>query len=202
MDFAGKMPSIGLLADITQETPGGTLCSTLEYPPIILNKLLAACREDNLSITSALHAAVIVATQEFQEMSSESSMGVNFTTFAIFDYRPYMPAPCNDVSAWPMGVYMLGLPASLPSAEFPTQAKALQKVYKQPLGQDEFPVLEYYDQYSGMMASALSQPPPPRMPLPTTLSLSGLGSIDCRMQAIYEGKKRCRLRVSRLERMF
>ena len=152
MCFAGNMPSIGLPTEITQKTPGGTLCSILEYPPAVFDTLFAACRENGVSVTSAVHAAVIVATQE---MPSVSPSAKNYTTFACFDYRPYMPAPYNDVAAWPMGVNMMGLPTSSPSADFSAQAKALQKVYKQPLGRDEFPTLEYYDQYTSKMAAAL-----------------------------------------------
>jgi hypothetical protein len=120
-------------------------------------------------------------------MPQESS-AKNYTTIACFDYRRYLQPPYNDVEAWPMGVYMLGLPASLPRGEFSLQAKELQKVYKQPLGSDEVRTMEYYDEYSSMITAALSQPPPPGMPLPTTPYLSSLGSIDRRVQARYGGK--------------
>lgn len=187
MQFAGNMPSIGLPIENSHETPGRTFESRLEYPPAILENLLTACRKESWSITSALHAAIVVATQE---MATASPTAKNFTTVACFDYRPYMPDPYNSVRMWPMGVYMLGLPTSLSAADFSTQANALQKFYKQPLARNQFPPLEYYDQYTGLMAAALSQLPTTGMPENTTPYLSAIGSIDRRVQEVYEGKKR------------
>jgi hypothetical protein len=183
--FASKMPSIGLPVKPRQDSPGGTLCSTREYPPTVLDTLLTACRKEGLSLTAALTAAIVVATQETPQ---ESSLAKNYTTFACFDYRPYLGPPYNNVAAWPMGVYMLGLPASLPEGEFLLQAKELQKMYKQPLSRDKVNLHEYYDEYSGMMAAAMSQPLVPGMPLPTTPSLSSFGVMDRRLQARYHGK--------------
>ena len=179
------MPSIGLPTEISEATtPGGTLCSTLSYPPPVLETLLSACRERGLGVTAAVHAAIIVATQEIQ--MSQGSLAKNYTSFACFNYHSYLPPPYNDVKAWPMGVYMLGPPTSLLTpGEFSVLARELQKVYKQALGIVQ---LEHYDEYSGMMAAALSQPPPPGIPLSTTPSLSGLGAMDRRIQARYKGK--------------
>lgn len=84
---------------------------------------------------------------------------------------------------------MLGLPFTLPPAEFVTQARELHRVYHQPLRRGETPVFEAYDAYCSKMALALEQPLPPGAPLPTQPQLSSLGKLDGHVQAIYKGKQ-------------
>jgi hypothetical protein len=195
MNFAANLPSIGLQIppqSSHQTIPRLALSSRLEFTPERFTAILRACKEYNLSLTPAIHASIVVVTQQMQP---PPTTGKNFTTFTMFNYRPYMPVPYNEVSSWPMGNYMLGLPTSLPAADFLTQATALQKVYKQP----EFPPLDRYDQYVAKMAMALSAPPLQGVPMDSTPSLSGLGNADGRLQSLYEGAKGPQVRVEDVE---
>ena len=185
MSFVANLPSIGLPTE-SALAPGGTCRSTLAFPRATLRALVAASKRRSVSIGAAVNAAITVATQE---NATPSPLAKNFTSVVFFNHRPYMPAPYNDASAWPMGVWMIGMPFSLPPADFATQAKALQKVYKQPMVRTENPALDLYDSYCEKMASALSQPPPPGIPAPSQPQLSSLGVVDGRIQGTYAGKR-------------
>ncbi|KAL9110640.1 MAG: hypothetical protein Q9227_004817 [Pyrenula ochraceoflavens] len=181
-----NVPSIGL--ETSSNVPGGTQRSKLTFTPSSLNQLVAACRDSGLSVTSVVHAAVVLATQE---MAAISTRNRDFASLAFFNHRPYLHAPYSDSKQWPMGCWMVALPFSLMQNDFLTQARALQKIYKQPLDLDDCPVLQYYDRYVGMAADALLQPLPNDTPTPllTQPQLSSLGVVDGRVQHTYKGKQ-------------
>ncbi|KAI1076709.1 hypothetical protein F5B20DRAFT_555244 [Whalleya microplaca] len=181
--FSGRT-SIGL--EMTPREPGGTRCSTLVFDCMTLEAIVKACREAGFSVTSAIHAAMIVATQE---MATNSHPATNFTSVAFYDHRAYLQSPYNDPRAWPMCCWMLGLPFSLPRADFITHAKALQKIYKLPLALDRCAELKYYDIYVEKLVEALGQPPPSDAPPLTQPQLSSLGVIDGKVQHSYSGNQ-------------
>ncbi|KAI1208479.1 uncharacterized protein F4807DRAFT_153068 [Annulohypoxylon truncatum] len=181
--FGGK-PSIGL--EMTPREPGGTRCSMLVFDSVTLGTIVKSCKEAGFSVASAIHAAMIVATQE---MAAKSHPTTNFTSVAFYDHRAHLQSPYNDPRAWPMGCWMLGLPFSLPHADFVTHARALQKIYKLPLALDQCAVLKYYDIYMEKLVEALGQPPPPDAPPLTQPQLSSLGVLDGKVQHSYSGKQ-------------
>ncbi|KAB5578014.1 hypothetical protein GE09DRAFT_537343 [Coniochaeta sp. 2T2.1] len=183
MEFVQNLPSIGLPVESSSPTgPGGTKRQCLAFPQEKLDALLAACRQKGLTLASAMHAAVIVATQE-KAPKSESAR--YFTTLALFDYRKYLPEPYCDVRQYPMGTWMLGPPFSLPPADFATQAEACRSVYKQPVARDVFPMLDSYETYAGMLADAFAAPPPPDAPIPSQPQLSSIGLVNGKVQRSY-----------------
>lgn len=175
MDFAGNLPSIGLPTEESLTGPGGTKRKHIAFPEQKLNALLEACRAKDTTIAAAVHAAVAIATQE---KAYKSELAKNLTTVAFFDYRKYLPAPYNDTRQYPLGVWMLGLPFSLPPADFATQANACREVYKQPVARDVFPMFDAYEAFCGMMADAFGAPPPPGLPLPSQPQFSSIGLVD------------------------
>ncbi|KAI4866681.1 hypothetical protein F4820DRAFT_239387 [Hypoxylon rubiginosum] len=181
--FSGR-PSIGL--EMTPREPGGTRFSTLIFDSSTLEAVVKSCREAGFSVASAIHAAMIVATQE---MTAESNPATNFVSVAFYDHRAYLQSPYNDTQAWPMGCWMVGLPFSFPHADFVTHAKALQKIYKLPLDLDRCDVLKYYDIYVGKLIEALGQPLPLDALPPTQPQLSSLGVIDGKVQHSYSGNQ-------------
>jgi hypothetical protein len=182
MEFAGNLPSIGLPVEQSTGGPGGTKRQYLSFPQARLDALLAACRAKGVTVAAAVHAAVIVATQE---RAAKSEVAKNFTTVAFFDYRKYLPEPYCDVQQYPMGVWMLGLPFSLPPGDFATQAEACRAVYKQPVAPAVFPLLDSYEAFCGMMADAFGAPPPPGLPLPSQPQLSSIGLVDGKIRKCY-----------------
>ncbi|KAF2661267.1 hypothetical protein K491DRAFT_673941 [Lophiostoma macrostomum CBS 122681] len=175
MDFAANLPSIGLPTEHSPTGPGGSKRQHISFPREKLDALLKACRAKDTTIAAAVHAAVAVATQE---KAYNSDVAKNFTSVAFFDYRKYLPAPYCDSRQYPMGVWILGLPFSLPSTDFATHVETCRKVYKQPVARDVFPLFDAYEVFCGMMADAFGAPPSPGIPLPSQPQLSSIGLID------------------------
>ena len=82
---------------------------------------------------------------------------------------------------------MLGLPFSLPPADFETQAQACKKVYRQTVARHAFPLFDSYEKFCGMMADAFGAPPPPGLPLPSQPQLSSIGRMDGKIKTHYPG---------------
>lgn len=166
--------------------PGETRNTTLVISNPARDAFVASCKAAGFSVTSAIHAAMIVATQE---MAANTDQASNFTSAAFFNHRPYLTEPYNNTRAWPMGLFMLSFPISYPHAEFATHAHALQKVYKQPIGLDDCPALRYYDAYIGLLVDLMRQPAPPNaLPLASP-QLSSIGVVDDRVQHSYAGRQ-------------
>ncbi|KAL9105490.1 MAG: hypothetical protein Q9227_009346 [Pyrenula ochraceoflavens] len=185
MGFIGNLPSIGLPCKKAFQSLGGTRRITEAFGHATASALLAACRQQQVSVASAVHAAIVVATQE---MKTQNTGAKNYTSVASYNYRRYLLSPYDDASKWPIGCYMLGLPFSRPSANFATHAQEFQKIYHQPLRRGEFAHFEAYNLYCTKMATALSQPLPPNMPPPSQPQLSSLGLVDEYLQPTYQGK--------------
>ncbi|MCJ1387874.1 hypothetical protein MMC18_000717 [Xylographa bjoerkii] len=186
LGFVGNLPSIGLAIEAPIQGLGGTRRQNQGFSSSTARLLVAACKQREVSVASAVHAAIAVAAQE---MKTESPIAKNYTSVAAYNYRPYLLSPYNDANAFPMGCYMLGLPFSHSPADFSTHAQEFQKMYHQPLKRSETPLFEAYDIYADKMAIVLSQPPPPSMPPASQPQLSSLGIMDGRLQATFSGKR-------------
>ncbi|MCJ1405375.1 hypothetical protein MMC11_008602 [Xylographa trunciseda] len=185
LGFVENLPSIGLPYEAPTQGLGGTRRQTQEFPSSTARLLVAACKQREVSVTSAVHAAIAVAAQE---MKTESSFAKNYTSVASYNNRPYLSSPYSDANNFPIGCYMLGLPFSRPTADFATHAQEFQKIYHRPLKRNETPLFEAYDIYAGKMAFALSQPLPSGMPAPSQPQLSSLGIVDGRLRGTFSAK--------------
>ena len=186
LGFMENLPSIGLPYEAPTRGLSGTRRQNQEFSSSIARLLVATCKQREVSVTSAVHAAITVAAQE---MKTQSSFAKNYTSVASYNYRPYLLSPYSDTSAFPMGCYMLGLPFSRPPADFATHAQEYQKIYHRPLKRNETPLFDAYDIYARKMAFALSQPLPPDMPAPSQPQLSSLGIVDACVQGNFSAKR-------------
>ena len=184
ISFVTKMPSVGLPI-LPLSKPGGTKVFTLASPLSTLPKLLAAVRKHKLGVAAAVQSAIILVTHE---MAPPALAKRDFSTIAYFSHREYLPNPYSDMAAWPMGLWMIGLPLSQPQADFATTANNMQAVYGQDLGIDTSSTFEWYSGFSARMAKLLASPMPDNVPPPTQPQLSSIGLLDGKVKAHYEGK--------------
>lgn len=183
--FAAK-PSIGL--DFQQAPPKGTAVTRLSFPAPTLEHLQAACKKAGFSVTSAVQAAIIVATQD---MPAETMKDRDFTTMAFFNHRPYVQAPYNDTKAWATGCWMVATPFTVPKADFVSHAHSVHKIFHQPLGKGQWVDWDAYGSYLKEFTDLLQTPLPEGVtPPPSTQpQLSSLGRMDNRVQHSYRGKR-------------
>ena len=165
--------------------PGGTKVVKLASPPQTLPALLAATRKNKLGVAAAVQAAIMLVTRE---MAPEGLAKQDYSTVAFFDHRKYLKKPYTDTGAWPMGVWMIGLPISQPEGDFATTARDMQAIYGQDMSVDECSALSWYDGFCARMVQLLSSPMPEGVPPPTQPQLSSIGPVDGKVKTQYQGK--------------
>ena len=124
MGFLANLPSIGL-ATTTGQLPGATCRLEKELDARATSKIIASCRDLDLSVTAAIHAAVVSATQQ---MADAARSGTKYTTFTFFDLRKRLPAQYQN-NKHAVSVNHIGLPASFQPSTFLANAQELKKIY-------------------------------------------------------------------------
>jgi hypothetical protein len=183
--YQANMPSVGLPI-LPASVPGSTKVIKLACAPPTLSSLLAATRKENIGLTAAVQSAIILATREFAPTAVAKK---NFSALAFFNHRQHLKPPYNDIAAWPMGVYMLGLPFSQPDTDFANTARAMENVYGQVMALDKCEAVEWYDLFCARMIKFLQSSLLPEVARrPTPPQLSSIGLVDGRVKAWYKGK--------------
>lgn len=174
--YTDNQPSLGIPTTSANDIAGATCRSALTLPPATTSAIISACRMRELSITAALHAALIVATKQ---LVSHQSPVKNYTSWGTFDLRPYLQSPYNSV-AHPVSVYSVGLPLSLKPSTFSSNAVYLHSYYKQlsssPSPNAKLP--SYLAEYVRKMTDSVKQSTPASTPATATPVLISLGKID------------------------
>jgi len=184
-NYLSKMPSVGLPAQ-NFTVPGGTKVVKLASPTSTLSSLLSATRKQNLGLAAAVQSAIVLATRERAPATLSKQ---DFSSVALFNYRKYLKAPYNDSAAWPMGVWMVGVPFSQPEADFITTAKNMEDIYGQDMASDRCEAIEWYDGFCARMVKVLSSPMPEGVAPPSQPQLSSIGLVDGLVRIRYDGKR-------------
>ena len=202
MDFVGNLPGIGLPCTMPSKDQGaGTKRHLIRSSQSTQKGLLAACKQRGISVTAAVHAAIVSATQE---MKVSDPMAKNYTSILVYDYRQYLPSPYNDTNAWPANNFVLGLPTSLPPDTFHAHADRLQHAYGQPRrfnndeDNDRKDFVDSIFSYSKRLAGAFSQPPPPGILPSCPPQLSSVGPLEKLISPQYSGAINVRVRNAEL----
>lgn len=90
MEYATNLPSLGLPIQLVNEISGATRRIESRLPPATTTSVVAACKAYGVTVTTAVHAAMVVA---LQELSSDSSSAERYTSWGTFNYRPYINPP-------------------------------------------------------------------------------------------------------------
>lgn len=201
-NFVGNLPGIGLPCNIPSKDQIVTAKRyVINSSQSAQKSLLTACKSRGISVTAAVHAAIVSATQE---MKIADPMAKNYTSILVYDYRQYLPSPYNDTKAWPANNFVLGLPTSLPPDVFHAHAERLQHAYSQPRRshEDENESLrDFIDSiflYSRRLAGAFSQPPPPGILPACQPQLSSVGPLEKLICPEYSGSTKLRVKNAEL----
>lgn len=181
MEFLTNLPSIGLPI-LPEHTPGATHRLTAELDPQTTSALIAKCKAQSISVTAAIHAAVVCATQQ---MADPARPGTKYTTFTFFDLRKHLP-PESLGRDFALTVYHVGLPATFHPSDFSSNAKELKKIYARPFSTPDENVFTFLPCYVDMVTRMVSQPAPPNSLPATEGNFSSLGLIDKYMKAKYD----------------
>ena len=99
MRLATNLPSIGLPAQNLDQKLGSTRRSELVLDISTTSAIVSGSKKRGLSVTTAVHAALIVAMQQLSSCHLSSSG--RYTTLGIFNMRPLLKPPFNDTFAYP-----------------------------------------------------------------------------------------------------
>ncbi|KAI0862674.1 hypothetical protein F4860DRAFT_523040 [Xylaria cubensis] len=159
-------------------------------------ELTRACREQGVSVTSALNAAIIRATARYPQAPEADA----YVIFAPVDLRGPLIAAGAQECTQPTGTYVSGLPLridgvvkhlengeSVPGKSFDTLSEELSAFYSQDLLNYRRPgdtsgktvsLLQLADPYLEKMTDFFATFPAPGCPYPKTPVISSLGKMD------------------------
>ncbi|CAJ2505692.1 Uu.00g130860.m01.CDS01 [Anthostomella pinea] len=200
--YTGGFPSIALPTREGSETtlPGATSRVAMGFDVPTTSKVVTGCRMMGVTVTSAVHAAIVRVAADFPQ----HPLAKSYAAFGPADLRRVIYEQDMDADVGPMGLFHLGLPICIEDVvssssggavkSFRTVARELQAVY----GQD---LVNFWDPAdgSGAMVSLLdlveANPRrtqelfaallPPGLPPMQSPDLSSLGKIERYIQSEY-----------------
>ena len=171
-----NMPSLGLPTDPQAVMPQGTRRLEHRLDTTMTSRIVSACNAMNVTVTVAVHSAMIQATQQ---LASAETAGKKYASWGLFSLRPGLPSPFNDTAAHATSVNVMGLPIVVSPTTFSKNLPHLRHFYKQPLPTSAHSSLApLMLPYSHKIVDLVSRPPGPDTPPLSEPVLSSLGVMD------------------------
>lgn len=185
--YVDNLPTIGLPARLGEAARGSSRVA-MKFSPTMTAAIVARCKELAISVTTAVHAAIVCATNDprYKNPAAEGKMTTRkYTSWSTFDVRRYLPPPYNS-AAYAVSTFHTGIPIVIvnPSGflENATQLSAIysQDLSKTPIGDDDGAgnIFTFLPRYVEKVTAVLTRPPQPDISPPTDPALSSLGVID------------------------
>ena len=176
-----SQPSLGLPKITSHQIPGPTQRRELRFGTHKTKIAVKACKDYGLGVTAAVHAALILTTQQ---LSPTDLAGRKYTSWCNVNPRPYCQPPYNSAS-YPVALYHGATPKSIAPSSFLKDALELQSVYRQSWQPSQSNLLTTLNNLGETLAPMISQPPPPNTEPPSEPLLSSLGVVDNYNQSKY-----------------
>ena len=183
MDYSTNQPSLGLPIELVNEVSGAFCRMETTLQQVTTASITAACKERDLTVTTAVHAALIVA---LQQASSCTSSGERYTGWGSFNYRPYLDPEYTDPAMNPFTVMLCGLPISFITSSFHENASALKSFYAQlrdPFNNASLRAI--LEPYTKKQLEMMNHPPPPGVPRPNDPLMVSVGNLDPYLHRTY-----------------
>ncbi|KAJ5689395.1 hypothetical protein N7462_003787 [Penicillium macrosclerotiorum] len=157
--------------------------------------LLSACKARGISVTTAAHAALIVAmvpyTQHNFDPATRGQGGGQLTGFNTISLRKYLPPPWNGPDA-AVSVYHIGIPYTLDLGEtntFESIAAVLGSLYKRNFGEeDPRNIFAFLSEYLRKILTLFLMPAPDPLKEAAQADISSLGVLNDYLLCRHEGK--------------
>ncbi|KAI1383836.1 uncharacterized protein F4822DRAFT_438651 [Hypoxylon trugodes] len=203
--FLRGVPSIGLPTrpNSEQSNPGASGCAVTHLDAVTTVKIRAACRNKNIKVTSAIHAAIIRVTSTFPQHPLSKS----YAAFVPIDLRRALDITASSevkTLSKVVGLYFSGLPVCvdsvLPGATnntktFEDVARDLDAVYGSDILQfwgpdhentERIGLLDLVEPYVRRTTALFGAHIPEGFPPVQTPDLSTLGKVDMYLQKYYD----------------
>ena len=117
-EYISSVPSIGLPTN-TNQVPGASRRCSIELTLQQTSIILSGCKAHGISVTTAVHAAVIGVTQQEADPRNPAK---KYAAFTAFDLRRYCPPPYNGADN-PVSIFHTGMPIVVTPSTFLGTAK-------------------------------------------------------------------------------
>ena len=183
--LSSNAPSIGLPVKKSNQAPAGTHRSEIVLEPGPTSTIVSASKRRGLTVTTALHAALIVTLQQITPVSLSSNS--KYISWGIFNVRPLLKVPFNDPTTYPVAAQIIGLPLALYTSTYASLALQLKQYYKQPLppSADSHIRDDVLVSFTNQMADIVGQSPPLDVPASSEPVLSSMGVVDGYLKSNY-----------------
>ncbi|CAF9923555.1 hypothetical protein IMSHALPRED_005961 [Imshaugia aleurites] len=183
MEYTTNLPSLGLPIQLVNEITSISSRVKSILPRTATFSVVAACKRKGIDVTSAVHAALIVA---LQELNSDLSSAERYTSWGIFNYRPFIDPGYTNPAAHSVAVMQCSLPISFIASDFQENTFSLQSFYSQLHNPFNSAALHgMLAPYTRKCAAMMNQPLPRGMPQPTEPLVHGLGVLDRYLEGKY-----------------
>lgn len=151
----------------------------LIFPKEFSDAIIAASKAGGVSVTAAIHAALVSALKTCKEPDDRTT---NHASWCAFSVRRKLPDKYQGVPYAVAGAHT-GWPLALASTDFARDVTIMQQFYNNSLASsDAVASLRYLH---GLLTTQLNQPLPPGSPIPVWLGLNSLGIVDRIIQSTY-----------------
>ncbi|KAL4752192.1 hypothetical protein BDW72DRAFT_202432 [Aspergillus terricola var. indicus] len=179
--YAEKVPSLGPVSRVNRAPAGNCRNTRLTFSQQTIEAIIQACKEKNITVTSAVHAAYI---QTLTGLADPSIPSPHYVTQVPFDLRKYLPKP-YDSAQYAAAVWYSSLPFHLDlPASFWDTVRALNEFYRTSFRDD--PALRlmtpHYNRSLEILAGSEEYQ---NAPIPHDALPSSLGAIERYVQRVY-----------------
>ncbi|PWY73074.1 hypothetical protein BO94DRAFT_538955 [Aspergillus sclerotioniger CBS 115572] len=180
MSYASSLPGIGPVSKVGQVPPGRCQSTELVFSTQTTEMIIKACKNNSITVTSAIHAAYIQAIVKYADPNSHRSRYANSATF---DLRPHLPEPYST-SQYAASVYFTPYPLIIDLLPFWESAHTLNKYYQTTIKDDpEF--LELNGHIMRVMLNAIQTPEFQAIPISGDAIVSRMGVAERYVQRAY-----------------
>ncbi|KAI2606534.1 uncharacterized protein GGS25DRAFT_501714 [Hypoxylon fragiforme] len=179
MSWAGSIPGIGPTSRVGAAPSGRCQSKEMTFPAKTTEALIKACKNKNITVTAAVHAAYVGAI--IKHADPKSKLG-EYVTANMFNLRPYLPEPYNECA---VSVYFTPLPYKIDlPASYSVIAKSLQDHYDTSFKNNP-QALELNGHFTRTLCKAVQSPEFLANPIPRDALVSSLGIAERYVQREY-----------------
>ena len=191
--FLAHQPTISI-STLPNIMPGTGKRTETRYSPETTWQIIQACKFRQISVTTAVHAALVMATlphaQHNFDPTTRGSGGGTYAGINILDLRKYLPKPFNGPEA-AVSVYHTCLPITVDlsqSKTFDAIATGMRETYKRDLSQNEpRNMFDMHTVWVEKVLETLGAPPSNPLHAPAHPELSSNGVIENWLAGRFQG---------------
>ncbi|KAI1400262.1 hypothetical protein F4819DRAFT_497477 [Hypoxylon fuscum] len=152
--------------------PGGTRNAALTFSPTTTEKIVAACKARNVSVTAAVHASVAGANYA---LASTALVNKHYASTVRFTLRPYLPEPYST-SAFATGLYtMVWMKRVESEASWAERLQDYQAEYRKGVTRE---FLDSHREYAAQLGALIRNLPQGGGQPPSDVDISSIGIAE------------------------